>query len=62
MSPEKDIGSLFHRKEQALRHIQAAIAKGDKAEIKAWRTAFKRLNEMILEAGYRPDEPPEEPE
>jgi hypothetical protein len=48
----EDVAGLVGRRNEALRHINEALAKGDKREVKAWRTIFSRINLQLSAAGY----------
>jgi hypothetical protein len=50
-SQREYIASLRERRDEALRHLQEARANGDRAEAKAWATAFRRINMLRLKAG-----------
>lgn len=52
-TPSKDetIDSLRQRHREAMEHLQRARKDGDKAQMRAWATAFKRISTLSFEAG-----------
>jgi hypothetical protein len=45
------IAALRSRAEDALRHLLEARESGDRAKVKAWETAFRRINMLRFKAG-----------
>jgi DNA/RNA-binding domain of Phe-tRNA-synthetase-like protein len=50
------IADLLRRHHEALAQINKSLADNDPAQVKAWRSAFKRINLDLFNAGYRFDE------
>ncbi len=46
------VPELLRRHQDALAKINEAVARGDRRETKAWRTAYKRISEQLHAAGY----------
>ena len=50
-SRQEYIFALRNRSDEALRQLQEARAAGDRAQVKAWTTVFRRINMLRLKAG-----------